>query len=71
MVFLLVLSQLQDYQIHTRLQLFLEIKINKWMLVMYWWARQYSVTDSHDKAEIDKPTAIDIHVYQWLRYISM
>ena len=34
---------------------------------MHWWAWQYPVTDSHDEAEIDKHTAIDI--YQWLREV--
>ena len=34
---------------------------------MYWWARQYPVTDCKDEAEVDKKTAID--VYQWLREV--
>ena len=38
------------------------------MVIMYWWARQYPVTDCKDEAEVDKKTAID--VYQWLREVK-
>ena len=37
------------------------------MIIMYWWARQYPVSDSKDEAEVDEHTAID--VYQWLREV--
>ena len=43
------------------------LSLQKWMLVMYWWARQYPVTDCKDEAEVDEHTAIDI--YQWLREV--
>ena len=36
---------------------------------MYWWARQYPVSDSKDEAEVDEHTAID--VYQWLREVCI
>lgn len=43
------------------------LPLQKWMLVMYWWARQYPVSDCKDEAEIAKHTAIDM--YQWLREV--
>ena len=43
------------------------LPLQKWMIVMYWWARQYSVSDCKDEAEIDKRNAIDM--YQWLREV--
>ena len=30
---------------------------------MYWWAREYSVTDAAEEAEVDKTTAIQIYQY--------
>ena len=41
--------------------------LQKWMIVIYWWARQYSVNNCKDEAEIDKHNAIDM--YQWLREV--
>ena len=41
----------------SRLQLWLCI------VLMYWWAREYSVTDAAEKAEVDKKTAIQIYQY--------
>ena len=35
--------------------------------MIYWWARQYPVTDAAAEAEVDDGTAID--VYHWLREI--
>ena len=43
------------------------LSLQKWMLVMYWWARQYPVSDCKDEAEIAEHTAIDM--YQWLREV--
>ena len=43
------------------------LSLQKWMIVMYWWASQYPVTDCKDEAEISEPAAIDIH--QWLREV--
>ena len=43
------------------------LPLHKWMLLMYWWARQYPVTDASQEAEVDVGTAID--VYRWLREI--
>ena len=37
------------------------------MIIMYWWARQYPVSDSKDEAEVDEHTAIDVN--EWLREV--
>jgi len=43
------------------------ISLQKWLLLMYLWAREYPVTDAKEEAEVDKHTAIDI--YQWFREV--
>ena len=43
------------------------LPLKKWMIVIYWWARQYPISDCKDEAEIDKHNAIDM--YQWLREV--
>ena len=37
------------------------------MLLIYWWSRQYPVTDAAQESEVSRSVAID--VYQWLREI--
>ena len=43
------------------------LTLQKWLLLMYLWARQYPVTDAMEEADVDRRTAIDI--YQWLREV--
>ena len=43
------------------------ISLRQWMMIIYWWARQYPVSDCNEEAEVDQHTAIDI--YQWLREV--
>ena len=43
------------------------LSLQKLLLLMYLWARQYPVTDAMEEAEVDRRTAID--VYQWLREV--
>lgn len=43
------------------------LSLQKWMIAMYWWARQYPVKDMAQEAQIELGTAIDI--YQWLREV--
>ena len=43
------------------------ISLQKWLILIYWWVREYSVTDAMEEASVSKTTAID--VYQWLREI--
>ena len=43
------------------------LTLQKWLLMMYLWARQYPVADAMEEADVDRRTAIDI--YQWLREV--
>ena len=43
------------------------ITLQKWLILIYWWVREYSVTLAKEEAEVSKHTAID--VYQWLREV--
>ena len=37
----------------------------KWLVLLYWWIRQYPVGDAAEEARVSRETAIN--VYQWLR----
>ena len=41
--------------------------LHKWLLMVYWWARNYSLTDAAEEAEINAGTAVD--VFQWFREV--
>ena len=41
--------------------------LQKWAILMYWWARNYPVTDAAREGEVTKATACA--VYQWLREV--
>ena len=43
------------------------LPLQKWVFLIYFWVRQYPVTDAHEEAEVGEHTAIDI--YQWLREV--
>ena len=43
------------------------LTLQKWLLLIYMWVRQYPVKDAHEEAEVGERTAID--VYQWLREV--
>ena len=38
--------------------------MQKWFLLMYWWSREYPVTEA---AKVGENTAVD--VYRWLREV--
>ena len=38
-------------------------QLQQWIVLMYWWARQYPVSDAAEGAEVDKKTAIQIYQY--------
>ena len=40
------------------------LPLQRWVILMYMWVRQYPVTDACEEAEVGERTAID--VYQWL-----
>ena len=43
------------------------LSLQKWLLLLYMWVRQYPVIDACEKANVGERTAIDI--YQWLREV--
>ena len=43
------------------------ISLRQHLLLIYWWSRQYPVTDSAQESEVSRSVAIDL--YQWLREI--
>ena len=42
-----------------------KLSLQKWLLLMHWWARQYPVTDAKEEIGVTEATAIQ--VYSWLR----
>ena len=44
-----------------------KITVQRWLLLLYWWARQYPVTDAMQEAEVHKGMVIDVD--QWLREV--
>jgi hypothetical protein len=43
------------------------ILLQKWLILIYWWVREYPVTKAMEEADVSKNMACD--VYQWLREI--
>ena len=43
------------------------LTLQKWLILIYFWVREYPVTDATEEAEVHKGSAID--VYQWLREV--
>ena len=43
------------------------LPLQRWVILMYMWVRQYPVTDACEVAEVGERTSID--VYQWLREV--
>lgn len=60
---------LQDKQEHTGRQFFCKsrLPLQKWLLLIYLWARDYPVKDVAQEAEIDKNVACDI--LNWFREV--
>ena len=44
-----------------------KLPLQKWLVLLYWWIRQYPVTDAAEEAKVSRETAIN--VYQWLREV--
>ena len=38
------------------------LPLNKWMIIIYWWTKQYPVNDCMDEAEVDRRSAIYRHL---------
>ena len=41
-----------------------KLTLQKWLILLYWWVRQYPVTDAAEEAKVEPNTAVA--VYQWL-----
>ena len=41
------------------------LSLQKWVLLLYMWVRQYPVTDACEEAEVGERTAIDIYQWMW------
>ena len=35
------------------------MSLKQWLILFYWWAREYPVTDAAEEAEVEKKTASD------------
>ncbi len=46
-----------------------KLTLQKWLLMLYLWVRNYPVTDAAEEAEVDAGTAVDI--FQWLREVAL
>lgn len=44
-----------------------KLTLQKWMVLIYWWVRDYPVSDAAEEAQVGRDTAIN--VYQWLREV--
>ena len=42
-----------------------KLTLQKWLLLMHWWAKEYPVTNAAEEVEVSNKTAIQ--VYAWLR----
>ncbi len=45
------------------------LTLQKWMILLYWWVREYPVTDAAEEAEVRRDTTIN--VYQWFREVCL
>ena len=36
------------------------LTLQQWLLLIYWWARQYPVSDAANEAQVDRGTAVDV-----------
>ena len=54
-------KSIQDHSFFTKSRMTLQ----KWVLLMYCWARNYSLTDAAEESKIDAGTAVDI--FQWFQ----
>ena len=44
-----------------------KLPLQKWLILIFWWAQEYPVTDAEKAAKVDVGTAVD--VYRWLREV--
>ena len=44
-----------------------KLPLQKWLILIYWWIRQYPVGDAAEETKVSREMAIN--VYQWLREV--
>ena len=44
-----------------------KLSLQQWLVLLYWWVREYPVTDAAEEARVGRDTAID--AYQWFREV--
>ena len=44
-----------------------KVTLQKWLVLLYWWVREYPVSDAAEEAQVGRDTAIN--VYEWLREV--
>ena len=44
-----------------------KLTLQKWLILMYWWVREYAVGDASEEAQVTANSAVQ--VYQWMRDI--
>ena len=40
-----------------------KLSLRQWVVLMYWWIRQYPVSDAAQEAEVQEKTAIQVYQY--------
>lgn len=40
-----------------------KISLKQWIVLLYWWAREYAVSDAAQEAEVEEKTAIQAYQY--------
>ena len=43
--------------------------LSQWLILLYWWVKEYPVLKAAEEADVSDVSAID--VYQWLREVCM
>ena len=44
-----------------------KLTLQQWLVLLYWWVREYPVTNAAEEARVGRDTTID--AYQWLREV--
>ena len=44
-----------------------KLQLQAWLLLLYWWVKEYPVGDAAEEAKVSRVSAIN--VYQWLREV--
>ena len=39
------------------------MSLQKWLILLYWWVREYPVTDASEEAQVSKTTGVQAYQY--------